>query len=589
MTDLTICYSYIRFSSVKQRQGDSLRRQQEAVADWCKRHNVRLDTSTTLHDLGTSAYTGAHRKNPDRNALASFLKLVESGKVPRGSFLVIENLDRLTREHIRPALTLLLNLIEAGVRVVQLKPVEMVYGEDVEPMALMMAIMELTRGHAESARKGQLVGDAWAEKRRRARSGEPQKESKALIGTGARVLTTRLPAWLEFDNGTASPIPARAQVVRDIFRWSAEGHGVISIVKKLTQAGVPPWGFRKRKRGDLSKPAPGVWVRTYVWKILKDRRVLGEYQPCGRGRKPEGQPVKNYYPAVVTEEEWAAARAGAAERLKKPGRVGNVVNLFAGLLKDGRDGDNWFETAQAHTRRRVLVKDGGAEGRSKYQSFPAETFESALLGMLREIDPHDVLNGDHAPDESLALAGELAEVESRIAKLEAELLKGDVAALAKVLRQLEARKGELVPLLAQAKQTALHPLSETWGQAQGLLGALDAAPDPADARLRLRSALRRMIAGIWIVPVRRRSIRLCAVQVWFAGETRRRHYLIFHERHKSNGRGKHWPERWATLSLNEALTDDRLDLRRPDHAKRAAAALESVSLKHILAQAFPSA
>jgi hypothetical protein len=44
-----------------------------------------LDTGLTLHDLGKSAYLGEHRKNPDRHALAAFLKLVETGKVPRGA------------------------------------------------------------------------------------------------------------------------------------------------------------------------------------------------------------------------------------------------------------------------------------------------------------------------------------------------------------------------------------------------------------------------------------------------------------------------------------------------------------------------
>src|SRR5206468_12624942 len=117
-------------------EGDSLRRQTEAAAEWCLKNDVRFDETVTLRDLGKSAYTGAHRKNPDRHALAAFLKLVESGKVPRGSYLVIEALDRLTREHIRPALTLLLNLIDQGIRVVQLRPVEAVYDEDVEPTAL---------------------------------------------------------------------------------------------------------------------------------------------------------------------------------------------------------------------------------------------------------------------------------------------------------------------------------------------------------------------------------------------------------------------------------------------------------------------
>ena len=165
-TKSSLAYSYIRFSTPEQAKGDSLRRQMTAAAEWCVKNGVTLDTSTTLHDLGRSAFLGEHRKNPDRCALAAFLKLVEGGKVPRGSSLIVESLDRLSREHIRPALTLLLRLIEAGIRVVQLIPVEAIYDDKVEPMQLMMAIMELSRGHSESAVKSERVGAAWADKSR---------------------------------------------------------------------------------------------------------------------------------------------------------------------------------------------------------------------------------------------------------------------------------------------------------------------------------------------------------------------------------------------------------------------------------------
>jgi len=93
-----IAYSYIRFSTPEQLRGDSLRRQTEAAAQWCGANNITLDTSLTLHDLGKSAYLGAHRQNPDRNALAAFLKLVETGKIvrsvgvngPAGDFWALE-------------------------------------------------------------------------------------------------------------------------------------------------------------------------------------------------------------------------------------------------------------------------------------------------------------------------------------------------------------------------------------------------------------------------------------------------------------------------------------------------------------------
>ena len=155
---MDMAYSYMRFSSPKQSDGDSIRRQVAGTAEWCQRNGALLDQQATFQDLGKSAFRGAHRKNPARNALAAFLRLVEEGKVARGSYLVIENLDRLTREHIRPALTLLLNLIENGVRVVQLKPAEQIFDENVEPMQLMMAIMELSRGNSESQMKSAADG-----------------------------------------------------------------------------------------------------------------------------------------------------------------------------------------------------------------------------------------------------------------------------------------------------------------------------------------------------------------------------------------------------------------------------------------------
>ena len=225
-----VAYSYVRFSHPDQAKGDSLRRQTEAAADWCRRNGASLNTATTLHDLGKSAYAGGHRSNPDRHALSAFLKLVEDGKVPRGSYLVIEHLDRLSREHIQPALLLALNLLQAGVRIVQLKPAEMVFDDNSDTLPVMMMMMELSRGHGESAIKSERVGAAWAEKKKAARdSGE--------------ILTRRLPAWVEERGGELYLIPDRAAVVKNIFDLAASGYGCHAIVAKLNKDKVPRWAF----------------------------------------------------------------------------------------------------------------------------------------------------------------------------------------------------------------------------------------------------------------------------------------------------------------------------------------------------------
>jgi DNA invertase Pin-like site-specific DNA recombinase len=544
-----VAYSYIRFSSSQQAEGDSLRRQTEAAADWCERNGVRLDTVTKLRDLGRSAYTGAHRTNPDRNALAGFLKLVEQGKVPRGSFLIIENLDRLSREHIQPALLLALNLLQAGVRIVQLKPAEMVFDDRSDTLPVMMMMMELSRGHGESAIKSERNGAAW-EKRRRA------------MRENGEVLTRRLPAWVREKDGKLELIPERAAALKRIYQLTAAGYGQTAILKQLMREKVKPFG------------PSGRWVRSYIALLLSDRRVTGEFQPSRRG-KPDGEAIPDYYPAAVTEAEWLAARGAATERRRLGTRPGKHANIFAGLLHDAIGGGKYL--AVSLTRRggtyRALLNDSAHGGLDRYRSFSFDVFERAVLSLLAEIDPHEILNGDAGPDESLALAGDLAGIETKIAEIEVELLQGDVAALARVLRGLEAKKTDLARRLTEARQKARHPLSESWGECKSLLSALDNAPDPVDARQRLRTVLRRVVESIKMVVVPRGNDRLCAVQVWFTGGQRQRSYLIYYRRCASNGKQRREAQ-WSARSLASIVKPGELDLRR----RKDAAQLEKVLL-----------
>src|SRR5262245_49272109 len=96
-------YSYIRFSKRVQANGDSLRRQLEGTQAYCDRKGLLLDDGLRLHDLGVSAYRG---KNADVGALATFLEAVRIGRVPKGSVLIIESLDRLSRSEIDDAFEL---------------------------------------------------------------------------------------------------------------------------------------------------------------------------------------------------------------------------------------------------------------------------------------------------------------------------------------------------------------------------------------------------------------------------------------------------------------------------------------------------
>jgi hypothetical protein len=197
------------------------------------------------------------------------------------------------------------------------------------------------------------------------------------------------------------------------------------------------------------------------------------------------------------------------------------------------------------------------------------------------------LNGDAGPDESLVLAGELARVEAKIAELEAELLQGDVAALARVLRTLEGQKAEVAGRLAEARQKAAHPLSESWGEAQSLIGALTSAPDPQDARLRLRSALRRIVDSIFLLVVPRGRSRLALVQLYFTGkhEGRRRTYLVFHRPAIGNGKARTEPktfvQAWSQEESDGIGLEGEVDLRDPVEAAKVAAGLAGLSQEEL--------
>src|ERR1700690_1772088 len=111
-------YSYIRFSSTKQQRGDSLKRQTDLRDQYLLQHpDLELDTSLGLEDLGVSAYD---KSNITKGALGAFLGHVEEGKIPRGSFLLVESLDRLSRIQPIDALPIFLGVINAGITIVTL-------------------------------------------------------------------------------------------------------------------------------------------------------------------------------------------------------------------------------------------------------------------------------------------------------------------------------------------------------------------------------------------------------------------------------------------------------------------------------------
>jgi hypothetical protein len=368
--------------------------------------------------------------------------------------------------------------------------------------------------------KSERVGGAWREKKKRAAAnGEP--------------LTRRVPGWLKVVGGKFVIDGERAPAVRRIYDLATAGYGIGVITKRLNAEGVPVIG-----RADY-------WAQSYVAKILTTRAVFGEYQPHkGRSvhRQPDGPPIPNYYPAVITEEKFHAARAGLMARRQKGGRPSTQINVFQSLWHDARDGSRMHlvhKGARGSARQIVNYKSQLGASKAKYVSFPLAAFEEAVFSRLREIDPREVLpEGNDAAEWVLALTGKLTDVEGRIEALKAKMVEGgEIGPLVDVLRKLESNRAKAAEDLAAAQREAASPLSATWGEARSLLDTIKAAPDQADARARLRAVLRRIVGGIWCLFTTRPSdprnegkvgrVRVAAVQIWFAGGAHR-DYIFAH-------------------------------------------------------------
>lgn len=326
-------HSYIRFSSMPQKKGASVQRQEELRDGWLKKH-PDVPLNKTLMAMGKSAFKG--KQWTDVEGLKAFLDAMDSGDVRRGDYLLVESMDRLSREEEKVALKHFLSILEAGVVIVTLDPEKEFRHEKLDMFDLMWVIMQMARANEESKRKSGLIKDSWKRKHEKFKQdGKP--------------FTARIPAWLElvgavredgrhvnYEKAEYRFKPKAAEAVKLIHRLCREGTGVKLILKQLIADKVPHIGRMP-------------WNASYVRRILKDRAVCG-YR---NGVK--------CYPAVVTEAQHLVALQAMKDRKKGSGRPGTRgFNPFQGLLYDAVDGCKLYTTTKGG--RKVFISQKANDG-----------------------------------------------------------------------------------------------------------------------------------------------------------------------------------------------------------------------------------
>src|SRR5580704_4765298 len=101
--------AYIRYSSDRQSEGDSTRRQIETAKSYCASKGFSLEK--IISDEGQSAYHGHNLSNGN---LGKFLDEVDKF---RGYAFVVEEVDRLSRQGVLATFELIGKLLSAGLEV----------------------------------------------------------------------------------------------------------------------------------------------------------------------------------------------------------------------------------------------------------------------------------------------------------------------------------------------------------------------------------------------------------------------------------------------------------------------------------------
>ncbi|WP_250532393.1 recombinase family protein [Caballeronia sp. ATUFL_F1_KS39] len=320
-------YSYLRFSNMRQKAGTSMERQLEYATKWATERGLELDTNLVMRDEGRSAYHGEHIK---RGALGRFLEEIENGTIPPGSILIVEALDRLSRETVPKALTQLLAIIARNIAVVTLADNREYSGPGIEknPMDLMFSIMLMAKAREEIQSRATRIRDA-----ARIRATTFERERK-------RVAVGKDPGWVRYKEETNEYelVPEFVTPLMALIRYFRGGASMRSCFKMLREDGIPLPPPRVTSKGRVSKSRHGkvehgLANTSRLVEMLSNRALIGEkIIVLGRSEEnPDGESltIKNYYPPLMTEaefEELQQLRTVKGRTVRSSSRIVGVIN-----------------------------------------------------------------------------------------------------------------------------------------------------------------------------------------------------------------------------------------------------------------------
>jgi hypothetical protein len=384
--------SYLRFSSSLQRDGDSIERQRINTGRAIRALHLVHDRA--LEERAKSASKGHHRT---RGELGRLLDAITAGHVPPGTVLIVEAVDRLTREGPLDAYPMLQTIIRAGI-------VLLVCGEAEDHDEF-----DLYDEHAINDGKGDKLhtqirsafnytkGIAKRAKAKHARRREQAARGEDVVPNG------RPPFWIDRHltarkrGEPVHKLNERHSLILAIFDAAMRHNSLTKITAVLSASG-------------LMAPDGAPWRRSAIGRILRDDAVIGYWTPTqiiGGKRTPVGAPHK-VYPEAIPLAQWQAVqdRLDATEGVLRGATGKSVPNLFTGRTACATCGgplriDTGGGIRRGQRKRHLLcasyVERQGCGDRSRYDMAALEQpLVMTLLERLRLAPQAPALPSSHA-------------------------------------------------------------------------------------------------------------------------------------------------------------------------------------------------
>lgn len=304
---MAIICQYARWSSLEQSSGDSLRRQRDLVAQYLAKHPEDTAPPQFIYiDKGISGFKSKPVQMPDGEWIEQSLNRstgdlkrlfddIHAGKIPRGSKLLVEAFDRLSRAEPFRAFGDIGKIVDAGITIVTLQD-----GQEYDSTSLsrnmshlMMVLMKSFVAFEESLKKrerGLAVAD-----------GKYQK-----FDADGKPMKFLVPGWIIHDKENERFLvdEEKANIVRSIFAMRIAGDSYYRIAIRLNEDSTPTINGRtvrtdrkkliEKLKAEGKEAYAGDWSRETVKHLLHSETVIGT-----KPATPRRPAITNYYPAIV--------------------------------------------------------------------------------------------------------------------------------------------------------------------------------------------------------------------------------------------------------------------------------------------------